>query len=125
MTIDEEARQLRNEIRKLRPDKRRRYHAELQERILAWVRRATEGGMWPSDCGKVLGIKAWRFMHWQRVRERRAAAVAAEATPLALVPIETQPYVGPIGVLTLTAPSGHRVEGLTLDQVATLLRELA
>jgi hypothetical protein len=125
MTINAEGRQLRNEISKLRPDKRRRYNPALQERILDWVKRATEGGMWPSECGKALGIKAWRFTYWQQVRERRAAAAAAEETPLALVPIDTPSYASPVAGLTVTTPSGHRVDGLTLEQVVALLRELA
>ena len=43
---------------------------------------------------------------------------------LALVPIETASFAAS-GAVVLVAPSGHRVEGLTLDQVAALLRELA
>lgn len=44
--------------------------------------------------------------------------------PVALVPIRVTPM--PTGnVLALVAPSGHRIEGLTLEQAVALLRELA
>lgn len=48
----------------------------------------------------------------------------AEAAPLALVPIAVSGLVmgSPI---SLVAPSGYRVEGLSLEQVSALLRELA
>lgn len=45
MTITEEAKALRAEITKLRPDKRRRYGDALSQRILGWVERAVAIGL--------------------------------------------------------------------------------
>lgn len=124
MTIIEEGRALRSEISKLRPDKRRRYGRKLIQRILGWVERAVASGMTETWCGELLGITTWRFRLWRKQRREPDVAplpdeVAPE--PLALVPITvTSPFVGP----TLVTPSGYRVEGLGVTDLAALLREL-
>jgi hypothetical protein len=121
MTLLDETKQLRNDVAKLRPDKRRRYPDELRRRILSWVDRGTDAGQLESECAKAIGVKTWRFTMWRRM-EAREATPARE--PLALVQIEA-PALPMSSALCLVGPSGYRVEGLTLDQVAALLRELA
>jgi len=121
MTILDEAKHLRTEVAKLRPDKRRRYPDELRQRILAWVARAVAAGQLESDCAKAIGVKTWRFTTWRRLA---ANAVTRDREPLALVPIEVSAMPGGAG-LSVVSPSGYRVEGLSLEQAATLLRELA
>jgi len=128
MTILDEAKQLRSEIAKLRPDKRRRYPEELRQRILAWVARAVASGQLESDCSKAIGVKTWRFTTWRRLeaselaRSREPQGPGRE--PLALVPIEV-PMMPASAGLIVVSPSGYRVEGLSLEQATTLLRELA
>lgn len=124
MTLLDETKQLRNEVAKLRPDKRRRYPDELRRRILSWVDRATDAGQLESACSKAIGVKTWRFTMWRKLEAREAREATAEREPLALVPIAA-PTLLMSSALCLVAPSGYRVEGLTLDQVAALLRELA
>jgi hypothetical protein len=121
MTILEEEKQLRSELAKLRPDKRRRYSNELRERILAWVDRSVAEGALETECSKSLRIKTWRFVMWRRAIEREAPPKEMRSS-LALVPIE--PLVVSSG-LVLVTPSGYRIEGLRLDHMASLLRELA
>jgi hypothetical protein len=120
MTIIDEGRQLRSEVAKLRPDRRRRYPDDLRRRILDWVGRAETSGIPIYDCSKTLGIKTWRFQMW-----RRDAAAAREAEPVAMVRVETPPEILPPSGLTVVMPTGHRIEGLGLEQVIALLRELA
>jgi hypothetical protein len=121
MTIADEGKQLRTEIAKLRPDKRRRYSAALRARILDWVDRAVAAGMLETECSKALCVKTWRFIMWRRSDER---ALKTESESLALVPIEA-PLLPVASGLSLVAPSGYRIEGLALDQIVALLRELA
>src|SRR5438132_14435574 len=71
MTIADEGKQLKSEVAKLRPDKRRRYPAELRRRILDWVARAEVEGLPIYECGRALGINTWRFQLW-REKERGA-----------------------------------------------------
>ena len=119
MTILDEGKQIRSEVAKLRPDKRRRYGNALRARILDWVGRAVTAGMTEHECSKALGVKTWRFTMW-----RRTASLKSKES-LALVRIETPGIEFVPSGLSVTAPSGHRVEGLALAQVIVLLRELA
>ena len=109
---------------KLRPDKRRRYGDALIQRILAWVERATTGGMTEAECGHALGVKTWRFKMWREDRTKKPMAPPCGRNALALVPIDVK-LPTPFGDRVVVAPSGYRVEGLTLSEIATLLRELA
>lgn len=149
MTPFDEGKSLYREILKLRPDKRRRYPADLRRRILSWVDRATDAGAQEQACAKTLGMKTWRFTVWRRWDARVAAQEAqqareaqeardaqeeldeqnarddgVESEPLALVPIEIQALQSMSGPMVVT-PSGYRIEGLSLAQVVALLRELA
>lgn len=117
MTITEEGKVLGVEVAKLRPDQRRRYGGELSRRIVAWVDRAMASGMTEPACGRVVGIKTWRFRTW------RAAMTRVERAPIALVPIETSGFRSSQAVVV--TPMGYRVEGLSVSEIATLLRELA
>ena len=107
---------IRNEVAKLRPDKRRRYPDELRARILDWVARATANGVLESECSKAIGVKQWRFTMWRRIplAKRETVALVRVETP---TPVVTQ--------MVVVSPSGIRVEGMSLDEVVRLLRELA
>ena len=122
MTILDEGQALRAEVAKLRPDKRRRYPDELRASILNWVARATASGTPESDCAKTLGMKTWRFKLWRR---GQAVGTRQSDESLALVQLDVQSTSGHASAITLVAPSGYRIEGLRLDQVIALLRELA
>ena len=121
MTIDDEGKQLRAEISKLRSGNRRRYDVALRQRILEWIGRAAAAGLDEPSCSRQLGVKAWRFKLW-----REYVVKPAEVAPKAMTRIEVDEVTGAgTGGIALVAPSGYRVEGLALGQVATLLRELA
>lgn len=119
MSILDEGRQIRNEVARLRPDKRRRYSPTLKARILDWHARAIASGeLFEADAAKLLGIRTWRITSWHR------EAARAEPAALALVRVETPALEVPAGLAVVT-PAGYRVEGLALAQIVTLLRELA
>src|SRR5262245_50442099 len=122
MTIFDEGRQLRYEAAKLRPDRRRRYPNDLRRRLVDWVARAIAAGLTEADCGKLVGIKTWRFRCWSVTP--KLTTTEEERDPLALVPIAVTTEPAAAGI-SLVAPSGHRIEGLTIEQAAALLRELA
>jgi hypothetical protein len=119
MNLQEEGRQIRTEITKLRPDRRRRYSDDLRARILSWVERAEAAGMPRAECVKQLGMNnVWRIASWQD----QLAAARSKETGVALVRIDA-PFSS--SSVVLVTPSGYRVEGLTLEQLAVLLREIA
>jgi transposase-like protein len=118
MTTSEEEQQLRLEVARLRPDKRRRYGDDLRERILAWVDRSVSEGQFESDCARALGIKTWRFVSWRRRAMQRDAALES----ITLVQVETPSAASGLVVVT---PAGYRIEGLRFEDIAALMRELA
>lgn len=77
--------------------------------------------MTEAECSKLIAVKTWRFVLWRREVARRTKT---EAAPLALVPIQIT-GAPTSASMTVVAPSGYRVEGLTLTQVVELLRGLA
>lgn len=93
--------------------------------------------MMETACGKMLGIKTWRFKMWRDAAlmtrptmepappevELRLVPTTRPEAP-ALVQLEVPPISPSVG-LVLVAPSGHRVEGLQVEHVVMLLRELA
>lgn len=119
MRITDEARELRNQVTKLRPDKRRRYGEDLRRRILHWIARVEAEGGSEIDCSKYLGIKTWRFRTWRQSEARKETTHES----MALVPIDTSGMMP--SAIVLVAPSGYRIEGVSLTQVVALLRELA
>src|SRR5262245_26151143 len=124
MTIIDEGKQIRSEAGRLRPDRRRRYPPELRRRVLEWVERAVAAGVTQTDCGRVLGIKTWRFHCWRA--EPELIAIKETRDDVALVPISivaSGASATGATMLSLTAPSGHRIDGLTLPQVLAVLRE--
>ena len=121
MTLQDEGRQLRGEISKLRSDRRRRYPDELRSRIVDWVVRAEASGIPRSQSVKILGMACvWRIANWQQ----RASEVAGEES-VALVRVDSPTNALVTSGLSLVTPTGYRVEGLAIEQLATLLRELA
>jgi transposase-like protein len=118
-----EGKKLRTEIAALRPGRRRRYSPELRGRILDWVEQGLEEGASETACGEALGIPMHRFGEWRR--EERAREHEAATTEVAFVPIETtvDALVGH-GALVLVAPSGDRVEGLTMAEAIAMLKAL-
>src|SRR5262245_36039712 len=103
MTIIDEGKQIRSEVSKLRPDKRRRYPDELRAQILDWVGRATAAGMTEHECARAIGVKTWRLTLW-----RRAMMSKPISEPLALVRVEVPTTADTVG-LCLVAPSADPI----------------
>lgn len=131
MTLNEEAKQIRAEVAALNPGRGRKYTKALRERVLAYMERAREDGVFETEASKLCGVPLARIDAW-RDAERELAAnyvappVAPRATSeTALVPVRVRddyPF-GPS--ITFATPSGYRVEGLSLDQALGLLRAFA
>lgn len=123
MTLSEEGNRLRLEIVRLGEPSKRKFPDELRKRILDWVSRSKVEGMNESECGDVLDIPRQRFTVWRGPTRRAARPKPADVT--ALVPVEIREEPKPFGPLSFVAPSGHRVEGLTIGEAIALLRAFA
>jgi len=122
MRLLDEGKRLRAEVAVLPRGRGRKYPRQLRHRILDWVGRALAKGLTETDCGDALGIPMHRFEMWRESdRASETASVPAE-TPTELVPVEVS-GLSP-GGLVLVAPSGDRVEGLTVEQAIALLKAL-
>jgi len=115
MMITEECNRLSAEVARLAHGQGHKYPPDLRRRILDWVERAKQAGMTEGGCSARLGIKRGRFAYWRRMK-------SGEETSLALAPITVvDDSRGESGV-TFVAPSGYRIEGVTLEQAVALLR---
>ena len=123
MTLAEEGNRLRLEIVRLGDPTTRRYTEELRKRVLDWVARAKQSGMKERECAELLDIPRQRFIAWRSDRSWRAARQRPNETR-AMVPVEVreESAAAPFGLLAFVAPSGHRVEGLTIGEAIALLR---
>ncbi len=117
--------------------------AEERVRIIAAVRAGLAVGISIRTTAHRLGITQSAFYRWVRLEARSGARVSVvredrarwsqksvePVTTVAMravviVPEAPQPATMPTS-LSLVAPSGHRIEGLTVEAAAALLRALA
>ena len=99
-----------------------RFDDAFRAEVVDYVRARQEEGGTQEEAARELGLSAWTMSRWSRQRKptQQSAASGADFHPVA-VTRETQASAGP---LVVHGPGGVRVEGLTLNQVAALLREL-
>jgi hypothetical protein len=115
---DHELRDLRRELAALDRGPGKSYPAALRARITTWARRAIATGASHTATARAVALDLRTLRAWLG-----DATVSAAST--ALVPIEVVVDAPAArGPLRLVSPAGFRVEGLALDEVATLLRVL-
>lgn len=118
MSISDEANKLRVDIVRCGTSHGRRYPAGLREQILAFIEHAKSAGMPVSESCRRLGISSKQLSNW------RAAVRAAETQEL--VPVQLSEEDAPQREqLALVAPSGFRLEGISIAQALELMRALA
>ena len=128
MTLTREATEIRSEVEALRKGPGRKYTKAMRERVVAWLERAQESGVREAEWQEALGIPIQRLLKWLE----EARDIAATVVPAAVIPRPTEmTRMVPITVsddlpfgpmIGFSAPSGYRIEGLTLDQAIALLR---
>jgi hypothetical protein len=128
MTISDEAKQIRDEVAKVRPGRGRKYTRAFQERVVAWYERAQKT-MHVSECSKAIGIPVVRLEKWCDAKQWRAATrVPAPEVPkpspaTSMIPVTIRDDL-PFGPsISFATPIGYRIDGLTLEQAIGLLRK--
>jgi transposase-like protein len=115
--LDRELRDLRHHLGAIPRGRGRRFPAALRERVIAWTAaRRTRGAGW-RELARELGVPAGTLQRWLTPRPERAPPVA-----LRPVAVTDEPARQP---LTIVAPSGLRLEGVTIADVIAILRGLA
>lgn len=100
-----------------------RFDDAFRAEVVAYVRARQEKGGTQEEAARELGLSAWTMSRWSRQRRpaRQGAASGADFHPVA---VKREEEASP-SALVVHGPGGVRVEGLTLKQVAVLLRGLA
>jgi hypothetical protein len=99
-----------------------RFDDAFRAEVVAYVRARQQEGGTQEEAARELGLSAWTMSRWSRQRKpkQQSEASGGDFHPVA-VKREAQASAG---ALVVHGPGGMRVEGLTLKQVALLLREL-
>lgn len=96
MTLTEEAKEIRNEVSRLRTKRGRKYKRLFRRQVVDWYSRALDSGMLAAECMQALGLSLVLIEKWQDEERRIAATVvpdpviprATEST--ALVPVRVR-----------------------------------
>jgi transposase-like protein len=113
--MDRELQDLRRRLSVIPRGRGRRFPAVLRERIVAWTAARRRRGDWWCELARELGVPANTLKRWSTPR-------AEEARPLRPVQVVEEP---PCRTVTIVAPSGLRIEGVTIADVIAILRGLA
>lgn len=105
-----------------RPAPPKIYSPEERERLRAEVDRLRASGVNLNDACRKVGISDSSYRKWKEATAPAPAMRPVEIT--ALVPALPAPQTPATETLSLVAPGGYRIEGLSVESAATLLRAL-
>jgi hypothetical protein len=114
MQQDRELRDLTRAIAALRKRRDARYPAKLRARITAWVAAQRERGEWWTDISAAIGLPTQTLVRWTE-----SSSAGSEMKPVEVIDAP------PIGTVTLIAPTGLRIEGVSIDAAIAILRGIA
>ena len=92
------------------------FSPELRHRIALYLGRRREAGAWWSEIAHELGVSRKSLYRWTRPKPDRAE-------PTALVRVEVEPTRA-AKTVAIVAPSGFRIEGVSLAEALAALRGL-
>ena len=95
-----------------------RYPQQMREFALEHAESVCAGGGSASAAARELGISEMTLLSWVRATDHRGKLREVRVAPDASAAPST-------ATLTVTAPSGHVVSGLSVQQAAELLRALS
>lgn len=133
MDVKEKAAKLKAELEKRAQEGRRgRFSEAMKAEVLEYWRQCQQMGATQETVARELGLSPWTLSRWS-VQARRATGRAAKRSrqeAAAAVPafhaVKVKPEAAGAGrAVVVHGPSGVRVEGLSVQQVAQLLRELS
>ena len=137
--MEKELEQFRQEVERLRAGRQKGslpYPEALRAFAVRYVAHALEGGGTLEAAATALGVSKPTLQAWRKGKPAAHRRAKAGAEQQALVPVVVaeakkpgrpavaQAAVAQTGPLTVVAPGGFRVEGLSLEAAAQLLRRL-
>ena len=115
MQPDRELGDLARELAAFRKRGATRYPAKLRARITAWVIARRDRGDWWTEISRALEIPTQTLVRW-------CDASGAVAGAVKMVEVIDAP---PVGAVTIVAPTGLRIEGVSIDAAIAILRGFA
>ena len=132
--MEKELEQFRQEVGRLRAGRQRGslpYPETLRAFAVRYVAHTLEAGGTFAGAAKALGVSEPTLQAWRKGQPAAHRSAQARAQKQALVPVVVAapkkpggPAEGHAETLTVVAPSGFRVEGLSLEAAVQLLRRL-
>jgi hypothetical protein len=119
--MNDGVRSIRREITRLKQDRRPtavRYPERLRRKVIAIARRRRAHGGGLATIARELGLAEWTVNLW--LRKTTAPVLRAVEIMPATPPSAATAVTTPV----LITPQGVRIEGATIDALATLLRAL-
>src|SRR5271170_3078696 len=104
MQPDRDLRDLSRAVAAFRKRGDARYPAKLRARITAWVAAKRDRGEWWTEISEAIGLPTQTLVRWTN-----ASSAGTEMKPVDVIDAP------PIGTVTLIAPTGLRIEGVSID----------
>ena len=117
-TMASELKALRRRVMEMEAGRGRRYSRELRSSAARVVAAARKAGWSWDRVSEELGISDETLRRWERERGRGSEPGLAR-----VVIRDDHAQMG--GAICVVSPSGYRVEGLSIEEAATLLRALS
>lgn len=114
--MDRKLQDLRRRLDTIPRGRGRRFPAALRERIVAWTAERRACGEGWCELSRELGIPAGTLKRW---------TTPFLEGPLSLRPVDVINDAPPGRTVTIVAPSGLRIVGVTIADTITILRGLA
>lgn len=119
-----EQQELHQRLSQIRIGKSRscRYPSEIRKAVESYLQERRAAGARRKDICRELGLLASTVNRWEKrmLKDSARQGRPGRFRPVVMAP-EPRPAVGPC---TLNSPGGYRVEGLGVEKVLFLLREL-
>ena len=114
---DHEAHLLRREVLACERGRGKRYPEALRHRLRRWIRRRAVSGVSLREIAAEVGLSAETVRRWNE-------EAATASTALVRVEVDERVAADPAAPhhLTLVSPAGYRLERLTIEQAAAILR---
>ena len=132
--MEKELEQFRQEVERLRAGRQRGslpYPEMLRAFAVRYVAHTLERGGTFAGAAQALGVSEPTLQAWRKGQPAAHRRTQTSTQKQTLVPVVVsgpkkpgRPAGGPSGTLSVVAPSGFRVEGLSLETAAQLLRRL-
>lgn len=123
--------ELRQQLSQIRIGKSRscRYPPQIRKAVETYLRERRAAGGRRKDICRELGLPASTVNRWEKrlLKDPSCQVGAGEFRPVVMAPEPPRRNPSPtaaVGACTLSSSDGYRVEGLGVEQVLYLLREL-